>query len=65
MSDFQGYAVIWLEGWETSHLCYGFGLFHEFSLPSNTPLSLTPLRVPDSGSHCCGAVFEMVNSERG
>ena len=26
---------------------------------------LTPLRAPDSGSHCFGSVFEMVNIESG
>lgn len=40
-------------------------LFHEFGPPGNSSLSLTPLRVPDSGSHCFGSVFEMVNTVSG
>ena len=65
MSDFQGYTVIWPENWGSSHVYHDIRLFHEFGPPGNSSLSLTPLRVPDSGSHCFGSVFEMVNTVSG
>lgn len=63
--DFPGHTVIWLESWGTSHLCTGFRLCCEFSLPSNTLSFLSHVRVPNSGSLCRGAVFEIVNTESG
>lgn len=47
----------------SSPLCPGFRLLQEFSLLSHSPSSLTPWRVPNSGSLCCGAACEIVNTE--